>query len=117
MNDNRITGNLGESYAARLLKKKGYKIIAKNFRSRYGEIDIIAKDGETYVFIEVKTRNSEKYGKPEEAVTPTKLVHIKTTAEYFLIKNNILSRNMRIEVVAISFDKNIGLTTKVINVV
>ncbi len=82
-------GARGEKIAARYLKKNGYKIIAKNFFSAHGEIDIIAKRGNTLVFVEVKSRKDcqshfENYGLPSEAVTKTKQQHIIYTARKFL---------------------------------
>ncbi len=71
------SGKLGEATAVSFLKKKGYRIVAQNFRIRNGEIDIIAIDSqrkeEVLVFIEVKTRSSELFGKPIESITPRKL--------------------------------------------
>lgn len=73
----RLTSNLGklaEDFAVSLLQGKGYKIIDRNFHSRFGEIDIIAEENETLIFVEVKARWSPKFGVPEEAVTPQKLL-------------------------------------------
>ncbi len=61
-------GERGEDCAARFLKKEGYKILARRFKSRSGEIDLVARDGDWLAFIEVKTRRSEKHGQPSEAV-------------------------------------------------
>ena len=64
-------GKRGEDIAARFLLEKGLALIARNFRDKFGEIDIIAKDRETLVFVEVKTRRSHRFGLPQEAVTPS----------------------------------------------
>ncbi len=82
-------GANGEKIAAKHLKKQGYKIVAKNFRSSHGEIDIIAKDKDFLVFVEVKSRknceeNFKNYGLPAEAVNKTKQQHIIFTAQIFL---------------------------------
>ena len=61
-------GDYGEQVAEKVLVKKGYKILERKFRSRMGEIDLIAKDRETLVFVEVKSRLNNKFGRPEEAV-------------------------------------------------
>ena len=74
-------GNWGEKYAWNLLKKAGYRFLTKNFRCKLGEIDIVAIDRDTLVFVEVKTRYSRKFGKPEEAVTKRKLRKIKQVGE------------------------------------
>ena len=63
-----ILGKRGEAEAERVLKKDGYRIVERNYRCRYGEIDLIAIDGETLVFIEVKTRSNKEFGSPAEAV-------------------------------------------------
>lgn len=65
-------GEKGESIAERHLKKRGYKILEKNYRTKVGEIDIIAKEKNTIVFVEVKTRRSWQFGNPKGAVTPAK---------------------------------------------
>ncbi len=80
-------GIAGEQMAERFLKKKGYKIIRKNFYSKFGEIDIIAKDKEYLTFIEVKLRNSDKFGNIEYSIDSKKKKHILKTAYYFLINN------------------------------
>lgn len=68
----KIYGRIGEIKAARYLKKQGMKILERNFRSLRGEVDIVAEDGDTLVFVEVKSRSSETYGQPAEAVTAFK---------------------------------------------
>lgn len=95
------SGRLGEETAIRYLQKLGYKILTKNFRSRFGEIDIIAIDHNTLVFIEVKTRWTKEYGYPQEAVTPRKLRSIIKTGEYFKLLNPKTPGLLRIDVVAI----------------
>lgn len=80
----RELGLLGEALAAGILKSKGYHIIAKNYTCPYGEIDIIAVRGREIAFTEVKTRTSEVYGRPAEAVDYRKRQHIKNAARYFL---------------------------------
>lgn len=94
-------GDEGEKLAEKLLLEKGYKLLARNFRSRFGEIDLIMQDHETLVFVEVKTRVNTKYGHPEEAVTPYKIRHIEKTAEYYCMTRKIKSTKMRIEVISI----------------
>ncbi len=79
-------GDKGEVLAVKLLKKKGYKIIKRNYKTSIGEIDIIAKDGETLVFIEVKTRESIEYGFPFEAVNTAKKRKIAGVAMLYLKK-------------------------------
>ncbi len=77
-------GDIGENFAADLLANSGYKVIERNYRTKAGEIDIIAiKDGILH-FVEVKTRNGDRYGYPSEAVTAAKQLRIKRAAEQYL---------------------------------
>ena len=102
-------GALGEKAACELLQKQGYKIIDRNFRTRYGEIDIIALDFsnklETLVFVEVKTRWNLDYGYPEEAVTPRKLR---------LVAHPKTPDLLRIDVVAIEVEGDRVVATRLI---
>jgi len=79
-------GQKGEGLACKLLEQKGYIIISRNFKTSLGEIDIIAKDKETLVFIEVKTRESLQYGQPFESVTSFKRRKIANVATLYLKK-------------------------------
>ncbi len=101
-----LSGIKGEELAVEYLRKKGYKIITRNFRSKTGEIDIIAIDGNTLVFVEVKARSSIEFGSPIDAITSRKLNSIIKTAEYYKIKNPRLPALMRIDAVAISLDRH-----------
>lgn len=109
-------GKFGEDLAVKLLQNKGYKIVDRNFRSRFGEIDIIAVKGDDLIFIEVKTRWSLKFGLPEEAVTRNKLKKIIRTAEYYLITHPSFPKKMRVEVVAIEILNNNKISSKIISV-
>lgn len=83
-------GKFGEDTACRYLIKNGYKILIRNFRCRLGEIDIIAQKEGVLCFIEVKTRISQKYGKPAEAVTINKQKRIYRCAEYYMQVKGII---------------------------
>lgn len=109
-------GRIAENFTVSLLEDKGYKIIERNFHSRFGEIDIIACEGSVLVFVEVKARWSNKFGLPEEAVTPQKIWKIKKTADYYCLINSINDAKMRIDVVALEMDGNKVLSSKVIRV-
>ena len=76
-------GKIGEDLACEFLKKQGYKIIERNFRIRGGEIDIVALDGNTLVYVEVKTRTSHLFGKPEESITFYKLKFLERAAKFY----------------------------------
>lgn len=84
---NKITGKCGEDYAAQYLKVHGYKILERNYKNKIGEIDIIAKRKNTLVFVEVKTRKSNEFGTPAQAVTYYKKQKIVNAAKYYLAKN------------------------------
>jgi len=102
-------GRIGEDLACEYLKKHGFKIIERNFRIRGGEIDIVALDGNTLVFIEVKTRKSTEFGTPFEAITPWKIKSLIKTAQYYKIKHPRLPEALRIDAVGIilSNDNNL----------
>ncbi len=97
----RLFGNRGEDQAADFLLAKGYKILARQYRTRFGEIDLIAKDGDEIVFVEVKARQSNHFGYPEEAVTSGKLEKIIQVGEFYLKENAWEHLPFRIDVVAI----------------
>jgi len=99
---NRATGRAGESLAALALEKKGYTILEQNFSNKFGEIDIIAKDGNTVVFVEVKTKVGEMFGSPEDMISRGKLQRIRNMATVYL---NGRSALCRIDVIAIVLDE------------
>ncbi len=101
----RILGQSGERIALQYLEKKRYKIVAKGFRMFRGEIDIIAYDRKTLVFVEVKTRRKIDFGLPEEFVNPAKQKQIKKIAQGFLVKNNLEDVECRFDVVSLSLDE------------
>lgn len=99
---NKQTGGIGEAIAVNFLKKKGYDIVETNFHSRTGEIDIIARDKDVLVFVEVKMRTSDQFGLPQEAITNYKLVHMKRTALSYLKLHGLLDMvDIRFDCVAI----------------
>jgi putative endonuclease len=83
MNTNKITGNKGEEIAAAFLQRKGFIILAKNWRFRHWEVDIIASGNGILHFIEVKTRHSLRYGHPEESITREKMNHLKSASTIY----------------------------------
>jgi putative endonuclease len=109
VNQTKITsGRKGEQSAADFLQKKGYVIIEKNFRIRNGEIDIIAIDKKenTLVFVEVKTRSSEQFGTPFEAIHYWKMKALLNAAQVYKLSHKNLPDLMRIDAIAISINKN-----------
>lgn len=96
------TWDIGESIAERYLKEKGYVILEKNFRfGRFWEIDIIAKKGEHYHFIEVKYRQNDRYGAPEESITPWKLRKCFKTMQFYCAKHKISEEQIQFDVIAL----------------
>ena len=99
--ENRVKGAAGEDLACRYLEKNGYKILERNKHySRFCELDIIAKYKDTYVFAEVKTRQTNSYGPPLEAITKTKFENIKRGVLNYITENNI--KKYRIDVIGIT---------------
>lgn len=96
--DNRKTGFLAEDLAVKALQDKGYKILERNFKDRFGEIDIIAKDKDVLVFVEVKAKKGIVFGLPEEMINSNKLRKIQKMAEIYIDGKTI---PCRIDVVAI----------------
>jgi putative endonuclease len=94
-------GEQGETLAAKRLKKAGYKIIETNYRTRLGEIDIIAKDKDTIVFVEVKSRRSVNFGNPKQAVTLRKQKKISMVALYYLKTTGQSNAKARFDVVTV----------------
>ena len=97
----RHLGNRGERRAAKFLRRKGYKILARQCTSRLGEIDLIALEGETIVFVEVKTRRSDSAGLPSEAVTPAKQKKLTSLALVYLKRHGLLEHRARFDVVTV----------------
>lgn len=109
-------GKLAEDYAVKFLKGKGYRIVDRNFRGKFGEIDIVAIKDKMLIFIEVKARWSLKFGSPEEAVTPSKLWKIQKTAEYYSSLHASYPNSLRIEVVALEISGGSVTSSKIIPV-
>lgn len=103
---NQEIGKLGENIVAQYLKQKGYVILDRNFEARQGEIDIIALDKDEIVFIEVKTRTSNKFGAPSEAVNKIKQKHMLQTIKYYLYIRNLSEEFVRIDVIEVYIKDN-----------
>lgn len=94
-------GEIGEEMAVRALEARGYSVLARRYRRKRGEIDIVAADGPTIAFIEVKTRDGSSFGGASEAVTATKRRRIVAVARDYLVRHRLLDRPCRFDVVAI----------------
>lgn len=100
-NPRKDMGSLGEKLASRYLRRKGYRIIKTNYRTKIGEIDIIAQAKDTLVFCEVKARKNKQFGEPFEAVTLSKRRKIRRLAEHYLTCVNEGQSEYRFDVVSI----------------
>jgi putative endonuclease len=101
MMEKKELGKKGEELALRFLKKRGYRIIEKNYVCKMGEMDIIAKEKDTLVFVEVKTRTSTIFGPPQLAVNPTKQMQLSKVALSYLKAKQLEDIKARFDVVAI----------------
>lgn len=110
MSGNLKLGAEAESMAASYLRHQGYVILEKNYRSKFGEIDLIAKDKNTLVFIEVKARRSGSFGHPKEAVNRVKQKKISMVALAYMRVKRAMNMPVRFDVVAICSQKgNVGI--------
>ena len=111
--DRKSIGLLGEEIACEALRQRGYRIVERNWRNTSrsssgavgGELDIVARDGEWWVFAEVKTRQTRSFGLPEEAVTLTKARRLAALAQTYLATHELDNVNWRIDVIAIELDR------------
>lgn len=111
-----ITGEIGEKLAADYLKKQGYKVLSRNFRTKFGELDIICKKGRVLVFVEVKAImigdlrfaiSHLLFFSPEQHFTKQKITRLKRAIEIFLIKNKLSSETeQRLDLIALELDVN-----------
>ena len=122
--EDETTGEIGEKLAADYLKTRGFKIVARNFRAKFGELDIVCRKGRLLVFVEVKsvTSNPAQFAQeriqsgeqlsgfsPEQHFTKQKIARLKRAIEIFLIKNKLGEINQRLDLIAIELDKDNGL--------
>jgi putative endonuclease len=106
-------GNAGEKLACSALRKKGYRIIGKNYRCRYGEIDIIAIHKDCLVFVEVRSKSGSSFGTPEESITAQKMQKVVSTALEYLNNHKDVPPDWRIDFVAIEFDAACKKATRI----
>ena len=108
--DRKQTGALGEKVAAEHLIKQGYTILQQNYRCPIGEIDIVARDGESLAFVEVRTKRSRQFGTPEESITTTKQTKLIELAESYMQEHGNPDEPWRIDVVAVELGKGDKVT-------
>lgn len=99
--ERQILGLVGEELAARELSSRGYAILERRYRTRHGEIDIVAADGDTLVFVEVRARTTEEFGCAAESVTDAKKRKVTAMAADYLARHHVTTRPCRFDVVAI----------------
>lgn len=119
--NNRVVGTVGEEIAAKHLTEKGYKIIERNHRTKFGEIDLIAVYKNLLIFVEVKLKVGDQFGAPEEMINPRKVYQVKKTAQMYTLKNPDIAAKFptfRIDAVCIVLnnDKSIGRITHYENI-
>jgi putative endonuclease len=101
--DKKTFGSWGEQLAADYLQKLGYEIVCRNYRCRYGELDLVCRKEATWCFVEVKTRKSIQYGDGLQAITPLKQKHMRRVAWYFLNQQDAFEAAARFDIVAIKY--------------
>jgi putative endonuclease len=102
-NSKQVLGKEGERIAEQYLKRKGYKLVERNYRCAAGEVDLIVLDRRVIVFVEVKTRTGHGFGTPLEAVQPRKQRKMMRAAQFFLSQKKLHQRDARFDVVGISW--------------
>ncbi len=102
----RDVGAWGEAIAARHLAEHGYVLRARNWRYGHGELDIVAEHGNAIVFIEVRTRRSDAYGRPQETISPRKRAKLIATAQAYLDEHGLQDAQWQIDVIAIELDEH-----------
>ncbi|SFH50573.1 putative endonuclease [Tindallia magadiensis] len=100
-------GRKGEAKAKQYLLEKGYSVLSENFRAKIGEVDIVITDRDSIIFVEVKSRRTEKYGLPREAVTPYKQSKIRRVALLYIKKYKLEKRKVRFDVIEIYVDEDL----------
>lgn len=104
--NNREIGLYGENIAKEYLNNNGFNVVEMNYRTKLGEIDIIAKDKENIVFVEVKSRKNLNYGYPAEAVNAKKQNKITSVANFYLLTNNLYKKKVRFDVIEVYLKDN-----------
>ena len=106
--DKLLFGEESERLAAKFLRQRGYLILARRFRTKLGEVDIVAKDKDALVFIEVRSRNSDEFGAPSESVNYKKQRHIIKSAFIYLAKHKLEDVDMRFDVISVLACREFG---------
>ncbi|MFC1678374.1 YraN family protein [Patescibacteria group bacterium] len=105
MNHNQLVGKFGEKIAEEYLERKGYKILDRNIKTSYQEIDIIAEKQKRIIFVEVKTRTSSIHGYADESLDRRKMINLKKAVNYYLINENLYTDEIGVDLVAVDISK------------
>ncbi len=100
----KATGAAGEELACRALEERGYRVVERNWRTARGEVDVVARDGDCWVFVEVKTRRGRRAENPEEAIPPRKVRRLTDHAYTYLCDHDLANVDWRIDFVAVDLD-------------
>jgi len=117
MDRRKQTGQQGEDIAASYFVEKGYKIIERNWRCSVGELDIIMEGDDILIFVEVRTRRSQRFGTPEESITPAKQARLVELAHTFLQETKTQDRSWRIDVAAVELGRGLPQINHIENAV
>jgi len=117
MDQRKQTGRRGEDIAASLLRGKGYQIIERNWRCPAGELDVIAQDHDTLVFVEVRTRSGSRFGLAEESITPAKQARLVELAQTYVQEKAPMAQRWRIDVVAVQLGRGLPQVNHIENAV
>lgn len=98
-------GRRGEELAVRELTGRGYDVIERNWHCQAGEVDIVARQGEAWVFVEVRTRRGDAFGTPEESVTAAKQTRMVKVAQHYLVEHDLGNVDWRLDLVAVEIDR------------
>ncbi len=98
-------GRRGETLAAQALARQGYAIVARNWRCEVGEVDIVARKGDVWHFVEVRTRRGDDFGTPEESLTPAKRARMVAVAEHYLAAHGLHDVDWQLDLVAVEMDR------------
>jgi len=112
--DRRSLGRCGEEFAAAFLAGRGYRVLAVNYRKKFGELDIVADEGGEIVFVEVKTRSSARFGHPLESVTAAKRKRMVRAALAWLAENGQEDRHCRFDAIAVTVGPDGGFQAELV---
>lgn len=102
-------GRRAEELVAGYLSQRGWQVLQRNYRCRWGEVDLVARDGDCLVFVEVRAKRGDAFGTPLESITAKKMARLRSTAETYLQENGLADRSWRIDVAALELTRQGGV--------